>query len=333
MKITLTGSLGHISKPLAEALVQKGHQVTVVSSKPEKKKDIGALGAIPAIGTVEDVEFLTKAFTGADLVYTMIPPASYFNPEFDVWAYCDKLANNFVQAIRDSGVKRVVHLSSIGAHMDKGSGLILLHRKMEQALDGLSDVNITFMRPSGFYYNLYPNIGMIKQQGFIGANYGQDDRIVWVAPEDIAVATAEEIEALVARSTPAAASTPATAGGSAAPGSIPVAAGGSTLPAGTALRKIRYVGSDELTCSETARILGEAIGKPDLKWLIIPGEQMLGGLIAAGMKADIAAGLVEMYAAVHDGRMREDYDRHRPVLGKIKMTDFAKQFAAAYAGN
>ena len=302
MKITLTGSLGHISKPLAETLVKKGHQVTVVSTNPEKKKDIGALGAIPAIGTVEDVEFLTKAFTGADLVYTMIPPASYFNPEFDVWAYCDKLANNFVQAIRNSGVKRVVHLSSIGAHMDKGSGLILLHRKMEQALDSLSDVGITFMRPTGFYYNLYPNIGMIKQHGFIGANYGEDDRIVWVAPEDIAEATAEEIEALAARP-----------------------------PAGTASRKIRYVGSDELTCSETARILGEAIGKPDLKWLIIPGEQMLGGLIAAGMKADIAEGLVEMYAAVHDGSMREDYDRHRPALGKVKMTDFAKDFAEAYA--
>lgn len=332
MKITLTGSLGHISKPLAEALVKKGHQVTVISTNPEKKRDIEALGATAAIGSVEDAGFLTKAFTSADVVYTMIPPASYFNPAFDVWAYCDKLANNFVQAIRNSGVKRVVHLSSIGAHMDKGSGLILLHRKMEQALDSLSDVGITFMRPTGFYYNLYPNIGMIKQQGFIGANYGEDDRIVWVAPEDIAMATGEEIEAIAARPTPAPAPTTAS-------GSIPVAAaapttgGGSTSPAGTALRKIRYVGSDELTCSETARILGEAIGKPDLKWLIIPGEQMLGGLIAAGMKADIAAGLVEMYAAVHDGSLREDYDRHRPALGKIKMTDFAKDFAAAYAGN
>lgn len=40
MKIILTGSLRHIGKPLTEGLVQKGHAVTVISSKPEKQKDI-----------------------------------------------------------------------------------------------------------------------------------------------------------------------------------------------------------------------------------------------------------------------------------------------------
>ncbi|WP_236652727.1 hypothetical protein [Chitinophaga vietnamensis] len=31
MKIVLTGSLGNISKPLAEILVQEGHQVTLIN--------------------------------------------------------------------------------------------------------------------------------------------------------------------------------------------------------------------------------------------------------------------------------------------------------------
>ena len=57
MKIIVTGSLGHISKPLTEELVQKGHAVTVISSKPERQKDIEALGAAAAIGTIDDVEF------------------------------------------------------------------------------------------------------------------------------------------------------------------------------------------------------------------------------------------------------------------------------------
>jgi NAD(P)H dehydrogenase (quinone) len=34
MKITVTGSLGNISKPLTEILVKAGHQVTVISSMP-----------------------------------------------------------------------------------------------------------------------------------------------------------------------------------------------------------------------------------------------------------------------------------------------------------
>ena len=46
MKIILTGSLGNISKPLTKELVQKGHQVTVISSEPERQKDIVSFGTL-----------------------------------------------------------------------------------------------------------------------------------------------------------------------------------------------------------------------------------------------------------------------------------------------
>lgn len=45
MNIALTGSLGHISKPLAKELIQNGHAVTIISSKAEKQRGIEALGA------------------------------------------------------------------------------------------------------------------------------------------------------------------------------------------------------------------------------------------------------------------------------------------------
>ena len=68
MKITLTGSLGHIGKPLTASLVQKGHSITVISSKPDKQKDIEALGATAAIGSLEDADFLAATFKGSDAV-------------------------------------------------------------------------------------------------------------------------------------------------------------------------------------------------------------------------------------------------------------------------
>lgn len=71
MKITVTGSLGNISKPLAETLVKAGHEVTIVSSSEDKRQAIESLGAKAAIGSVGDAVFLTQAFTGADAVYTM----------------------------------------------------------------------------------------------------------------------------------------------------------------------------------------------------------------------------------------------------------------------
>jgi uncharacterized protein YbjT (DUF2867 family) len=297
MKIVITGSLGHIGLPLTKELVQKGHKVTVVSSNPEKQAAIEALGASAAIGSIEDADFLTATFTGADAVYTMIVAGNYSDPNFDLMAEGRKLANNYEQAIRRSGVKRVVHLSSIGAHMDKGNGILASYYNVEKILGTLPpDVAITFMRPVGFYYNLYAFLPLIKTQGVIAANYGEDDKEPWVSPIDIAAAVAEEI--------------------------VKPFEG----------RNIRYVASEELTGNEVAGILGAAIGKPDLKWIIIPGEQVLNGMIAAGMNPAVAAGLVEMNASRRTV-LYEDYYRNRPVLGKVKMTEFAKEFAAVYNQN
>ena len=70
MKFVITGSLGNISKPIASALVKAGNDVTVITSNQDRVKDIQALGAKAAVGSVEDAAFLTSAFSGADAVYT-----------------------------------------------------------------------------------------------------------------------------------------------------------------------------------------------------------------------------------------------------------------------
>ena len=297
MKIIVTGSLGNISKPLTKKLVQKGHQVTVISSKPERQKDIEALGASAAIGTMEDADFLTASFKGADAVYVMetMGGNSFFDPNLDIIAAINKIGNNYKQAIEQSDVKRVVHLSSIGAHTDKGNGLLAFHYNVETILKQLpSDVSITFMRPVGFYYNLLGFINTIKTQGVIATNYGGDSKKPWVSPIDIAAAVAEELV------------TPFEG------------------------RKVRYVASEEISCNELASLLGAAIGKPDLKWVVIPDEQLLNGMIAAGMNPKVAAGLVEMNASTNTGALYEDYYRNQPTLGKVKLAEYAKEFAAVY---
>lgn len=297
MKIIVTGSLGHIGRPLASELVQKGHQVTVISSKSDKKAEIEALGANAAIGSVKDVDFLRSTFTGADAVYCMEPVGDYFDPDFDLIAEVREVCEAYTQAIQQSGVKRVIHLSSIGAHMDKGNGILAFHYVAEQIFNSLpSDVSIIFMRPVGFYYNLFSFIPIIKTQCVIASNYG-DEKEPWVSPLDIASTIAEEI--------------------------VKPFEG----------RRVRYIASDELTGSEVASILGKNIGKPDLKWVVIPDDQALNGMLSIGMNKSIAQGLVEMNASRREHVLYEDFYRNRPELGKVKMTDFAKEFAAVYNQN
>jgi uncharacterized protein YbjT (DUF2867 family) len=296
MKIILTGSLGHISKPLTVELVEKGHQVTVVSSKDARRKDIEALGARAAIGSIEDPSFLTRTFTGADAAYLMEPPPNFFDRRLDLHSYVTKVAHGFEQAIRKSGIQRVVHLSSIGAHTDKGNGMLSVHYKIEQIMGKLpAEIAIVFLRPVGFYYNLLSFIPAIKDQGAIVSNYGGDDKEPWVSPIDIAAAAAKAI------------TEPFTG------------------------RTVQYLASDELSPNEVAAILGAAIGRPGLQWKVIPDEQLLNGMVTAGMNPEIARGLVEMNASRRGGILYQDYDHHRPVLGRVKMTEFAKEFAAAFA--
>ncbi|MBK1897619.1 NmrA family NAD(P)-binding protein [Chryseobacterium paridis] len=297
MKIVVTGSLGNISKPLTQLLVSKGHSVTVVSTNPERKAEIENLGAQPAIGTMEDVDFLSETFKGADIVYAMeaLNAGCFFDHNVDFIAANTQIGKNYKEAFERSGVKRIVHLSSIGAHMSQGNGILAFHHNVESILKELpEDVSIKFMRPVAFYYNMYAFIPDIKAQGKIIQNYGGDQKEPWVSPLDIAEVIAEEIE----------------------------------KPFNG--REIRYIASEEIAPNEIAGILGEAIGNNELKWEIIPDEQMLDNLIHTGMNPQTAKGFIEMNAAMNNGTLSEDYYAHQPALGKIKVKDFAKEFAITY---
>ena len=246
---------------------------------------------------MQDANFLTEAFMGADIVYVMetMGEARFSNQDIDFIEAIAQIGRNYKQAIEHSGVKRVVHLSSIGAHTDKGNGMLAFHYRVEQILNELpDDVSIKFMRPVGFYYNMLSFIPTIKAQGVIVSNYGGDEKEPWASPLDIAAVIAEEMEKPFEG------------------------------------RSVRYIASEELSPNEVAKILGEAIGKPDLKWVVISDEQMLNGMIGAGLNPNVAKGLVDMNEGRRSGVIGEDYSRNKPILGKTKLKDWVHVFAAAY---
>ena len=147
MKIIVTGSLGNISKPLATELVQQGHAVTVISSQPERRAAIEALGATAAIGSFEDTDFLAATFAGADALYAMVAGGYQ---ESDSRAYFQRIGRHYAQAIQQAGVRRVVHLSSWGAHRDHGTGGILGSHDVEEILAAVAPRASMAARRSGW---------------------------------------------------------------------------------------------------------------------------------------------------------------------------------------
>jgi uncharacterized protein YbjT (DUF2867 family) len=294
MKLVITGSAGHISKPLTEKLLSAGNEVTVVSRSVNNIAGLIALGAKTAIGSVEDPKFLINTFRGAHAVYTMVPPKMTVS---DWKGFIEQIGTNYANAIRASGVKYVVNLSSVGAHLADGCGPVSGIHRAENALNTLSDVNIRHLRPGFFYTNLLENINMIRFMNVIGANFGDArTKMVLAHPADIASVAVNELTSLNFK-------------------------GHSFL----------YIASDERTTGDIAKTFGAAIGKPELPWISFTDEQSLSGMIQAGLPSEIAKNYVEMGASIRSGKMNEDYFKNPPsALGNIKLEDFAKEFKAAY---
>jgi len=292
MKITLTGSLGNISKPLAEILIKNGHEVTIISSDSKKVNDIEKLGAKAAIGSVSDVTFLTAAFKGSDAIYTMVPPNWGVS---NYRQYIAETGKNYLEAIKASGVKRVVNLSSIGAHLNGGTGPIAGLYDVEHTLNMLDGIAIKHLRAGIFFINFFFDMGIIRNMGIMGNNYGEKTKLVMVHPRDIAVVAAQELQ-----------------------GSFEG-------------KSHRYVVSDEREISEIVKILGTAIHKPELPWVQFSDEETFAGMTSAGMSEAIASTYVEMGNAINSGILFEDFDQHKPdVWGSTKLVDFVKEFAAVY---
>ncbi len=288
----ITGSIGNISKNIVEGLVKAGHSVNVITSSYERVSEIEKLGAKALIGQLQDLAFLKNAFSKADVVYTMIPP---------IWQTSNwrksqnEVAQNYIEALKSSNVKYVVNLSSIGAHLKDGVGPIGGVHDLEQLLNTLTGINIKHLRPSYFYFNLLAQIGMIKQAGIMGANFGDQEKVFLVHPKDIAAAALDEL-----------------------------------LKLDFTGNSVRYIIGDERSGEEISSVLGKAIDK-NLNWVTFTDEQQKAGLLGAGLSETHASAYTEMGNALRVGTMQAEARTLKLKFSPTKLEDFAAEFAKAYS--
>jgi uncharacterized protein YbjT (DUF2867 family) len=292
MKITTTGSLGNVAKPLVKKLIAAGHEVTVITTKAERKDEIETLGAVAAVGSISDATFLSRAFEGADAVYTMLPPAMGTTNLIQNIADAGQA---YAQAIKAAGVPRVVLLSSVGADKADGTGPVQGVHRVEDIFKQLSGVNVTVLRSGFFYFNFLKDIPLIKDRNIFGNNYSGEDKLALTHPEDIAAAAAEELQG-----------------------------------EGNGF-EIKYIVSDISTGNEIASLLGPAIGKPELTWTAIPDEQLKQGLLSAGLPPELAGLITELGQAVKAGIITQDFFANgSEVTGRIKLEQFVDEFKNRY---
>ncbi|MDX2305523.1 MAG: NmrA family NAD(P)-binding protein [Microscillaceae bacterium] len=290
----ITGATGNTGLRISEALLKAGKTVKVVSRDEKRLKPLIDQGAIPAVGELEDADFLTKAFEGATAVYALIPPKWDLT---EPWRnYQRRVGQALTTAIEKNAVPYVVVLSSNGAQLPEGAGPVTGLYEFEQMLKAVPGLNIMNLRAGFFMQNLYANIGMIKQLGFFGYSLKADVKIPFVHTNDIADVAIKHLLALD-------------------------------------FEGFNYVfvpGERDLSMPEAAKVLGEAIAKPDLHYVAFSESDAKAGMLQAGIPETIADGYVELFNCLNNSEYLNDFVRTPENSTPTSIEDFAKEFAAAY---
>ncbi|MGO9642705.1 MAG: NAD(P)H-binding protein [Candidatus Acidiferrales bacterium] len=270
--IVVTGATGNTSRPAVEALLSRGQKVRVLGRSAERLAGFAARGAEPFVCDAADSAALTQAFTGADAVYAMIP----FNPSApDLPAYEDSVSDALAAAIRNSGVRHVVVLSSVGAHLPDRTGPILGLRRMEQKINAVPGINVLHLRPASFMENTLSQVPVIQKMGMMGGIQKGDLRVAMIATRDVGAAAADALER--------------------------------RNFSGTSTREL--LGQRDLSMDETATIIGTTLGKPKLSYSRIPEIIFKGAMRQFGFSSSVADNLVELTESLNDGYMKPEEPR------------------------
>src|SRR5437899_6577857 len=190
--ITVMAATGRIGKKISELLLSAGETVRALGRSASKLSELRIAGAETLTGEATDVAFLASAFRGAAAVYTLLP---YDPQESNYYAQQSRVGEAIIEAVRESDVRHVVFLSSIGADQPSGTGMILSMHAQEERLRRLEATNVLSLRPGPFFENLYGILELIKHEGISGDAFAPDVPLPMIATRDIADAAAKALKA------------------------------------------------------------------------------------------------------------------------------------------
>lgn len=146
MKILVTGGTGFVGTHLVNALARRGHDVAVLARNPDGARNRYNRPVERVRGNVLDVPSLTAALRGRDAVIHLVGIIHEQGAQtFD--RMHRQAAENVVAAAREAGVKRLVHMSAMGASEDAPSEYSRTKAAGERAVTQ-SDLDWTVFRPS-----------------------------------------------------------------------------------------------------------------------------------------------------------------------------------------
>ncbi len=291
----VTGATGNTGSVIANNLLAQGQKVRAIGRSADRLQPLTAKGAEPFISDLSDPEALREAFTGAQAVYVMLPP-DVRNPDYR--AYQNHLTEVIATAIEQARVEYVVSLSSIGADKPDRTGPVVGLHNLEQRLNRIPNLNVLHLRAGYFMENTLAQAGIIPAYGVTSGPLRPDLQVPMIATRDIGQYATEALLKLDFRNQ----------------------------------ETRELLGQRDLSYTEVARIIGKAIGKPDLAYVQAPDAQFRAALTQIGFSISMANLLVEMAASLNSGYMRALEPRSPRNTTPISYETFvAEEFVPLYS--
>jgi uncharacterized protein YbjT (DUF2867 family) len=258
----VAGATGHVGSIVARDLLAAGHKVRAVVRSVEKGKALAGQGAELLTGELGDVAFLTGALRGADGAFLLLPPPPNDTP--DVRALQDRVAHGLASAVAESGIRRIVLLSSWGAEKASGTGPIVGLHVLEEALKKTSAIS-TFLRAGSFTENLLHMLPAAKHQGVLPNFFPPESKLAMIATRDIGAVAARLL-----------------------------------VSAPKATEVVYVLGGTEYSPVDQAAYLSKKLGK-EIKLLNVPASGISAAIQQGGMGASMANLMQEMYEGAMKG--------------------------------
>lgn len=262
----ITGATGNTGGVVAEKLLASGEKVRVIGRDAGRLARFAQKGAETFSADITDSAALTRAFEGATGVYALVPPNIGAN---DVRAYQERVTDALASALRQASVSRAVTLSSVGADRSEKVGPVVGLHNLEQKLNAIEGLNVVHLRAGYFMENLLPQVDVIRNFGILGGPVRADLLLPMIATRDIGAAAADRLKSGF-----------------------------------TGKQSRELLGQHDVNYTEVASVIGRAIGKPELRYVQLPPQQLKPALMQMGMSSNMADLLLEMADALNDERMK-----------------------------
>lgn len=186
----ILGATGHVGSEVAKNLISRGENITVVTHDPAKKEIWCNRGAEVAVVDVHETKALAALFQKGQRLFFLNPPA---DPSLDTVKEEKITVYSILEAIKGSGIEKVVAESTYGAQPGDGIGDLGVLQEMEEGLKELG-VSTTILRAAYYMSNWDNFLESAKTENQIYSLYPLDFKIPMVAPADIGKVAAELLQ-------------------------------------------------------------------------------------------------------------------------------------------